>query len=197
MAYQIRASGLEDLQANFEKLGTAALGIASAGLYKGAGIVADTVGSSVKSIATAPFKYAKGGEKRLPSPEEVAMLQGAAYGIAKFRKNGMDVNTRVGFQTSGYAVIPWNHAKTMQRTKYIWSNRKAIQAKKMGYRRKGEASGGASVKPIPVIANAIESGTSFMNKQPFFRKAVNKSRGAAQGAMESTIKTKLESIQLG
>lgn len=193
MAYQIRASGLQELQSNFEKLGTAALGIASAGLYKGAGIVADTVGSSVKSIATAPFKYAKGGEKRLPSPEEVSMLQGAAYGIAKFRKNGTDVNTRVGFQTSGYAVIPWNHAKTMQRTKYKWTNGKAVQSKKMGY----GTGGGASVKPIPVIANAIESGTSFMNKQPFFRKAVNKSRGAAQGAMESTIKTKLESIQLG
>lgn len=43
-------------------------------------------------------------------------------------------------------------------------------------------------KPVALIANSINSGTSFMNKQPYFRKAV--SSGSAQ--VEQTIVQALE-----
>lgn len=49
-------------------------------------------------------------------------------------------------------------------------------------------------KPIPQIANAINSGTSFMRKQPFFRRAVNRSRDAAIAKMEATGEAKLKEI---
>ena len=39
------------------------------------------------------------------------------------------------------------------------------------------------MKPIGVIANAINSGTSFMDKQPFIRKAFTKSRDKAEKAI--------------
>lgn len=38
-------------------------------------------------------------------------------------------------------------------------------------------------KPVAVIARSINSGTSFMEKQPVFRKAVTKSRHKAEQAM--------------
>ena len=178
--YSIQASGLDELQSRFTEIGSAALGVAAMGVYDGAGIMADEVGSGIRGISTAPFKYAKAGEKRKPSPEEVAMLQTAAYGIAKFQKDGVSVNTRVGFQSSGYAPVKWNHMSNKSRTKYKLQNGKVRQAKST------EGKGG-SLKPIPVIANAINSGTSFMDKQPFFRKAVSKGSKKAQAAIESTV----------
>ena len=40
-------------------------------------------------------------------------------------------------------------------------------------------------KAVRLIARAINSGTSFMKKQPVFRKAANGSKGAAQSAIVS------------
>lgn len=48
--------------------------------------------------------------------------------------------------------------------------------------------------PIPKIANAINSGTSFMQKQPFLRKAERASRASAQAAIEKKIKEKADEL---
>ena len=53
----------------------------------------------------------------------------------------------------------------------------------IGFKNAGYGEVNGKVKPIPLIANSINSGTSFMRKQPFFRKAVNKTKSAAQAAM--------------
>ena len=50
--------------------------------------------------------------------------------------------------------------------------------------------------PIPKIANAINSGTSFMKPQPFFRAAVETSAGAAAGAIEGGIESRLDMLSL-
>ena len=186
MAYTISTTGMEELEAKLKLAGNAAQGVAAASLYEGAGVVADAVSQAVHGIATSPFKYARNGEKRKPSPEEKAMLEGAAKGIAKFRKNGISVDTSVGFSNSGYAAITWNHARTNVRTKYKMNGNVATQA--------GKASGGASSKPIPVIANAINSGTSFMDKQPFYRKAESQAKGRAINAIDASIQKRVEQI---
>lgn len=49
----------------------------------------------------------------------------------------------------------------------------------VGYGRSGYANINGKQKPVAVIANAINSGTSFMKKQPFIRKAVSQSKGKA------------------
>ena len=54
------------------------------------------------------------------------------------------------------------------------------------------AKGGTNIKPSPVIANAINSGTSFMEKQPFFRKATSRAKGKAQEAFEKTVLAALD-----
>ena len=40
-----------------------------------------------------------------------------------------------------------------------------------------------NMKPIGVIANSINSGTSFMKPQPFFRRAVNRTKSIAVDAI--------------
>lgn len=50
----------------------------------------------------------------------------------------------------------------------------------------GYANVNGKRKPVPMIANAINSGTSFLHKQPFFRKAVRQSEAQAIAAMQKT-----------
>jgi HK97 gp10 family phage protein len=151
MPFSIQVEGMNELIRSMEKLPEKAAKVAAEALYEGAGIVADKVSGAVNGIATEPFKYAKGGRMRKPSPEEKALVAGAKHGVAKFRKNGVSVQTSVGYQNAGYGTI---NGKT---------------------------------KPIPQIANAINSGTSFMQRQPFMRKAFSQSKGPAQAAIEGGI----------
>lgn len=57
----------------------------------------------------------------------------------------------------------------------------------VGYQNAGYGTINGKTKPIPQIANAINSGTSFMQKQPFMRKAFSQSKGPAQAAIEGAI----------
>ena len=189
MPFSFQVEGMDELIHAMEKLPEKARKIAAEGLYEGAGVVADQVSAAVQGIATAPFKYAKGGTKRLPSPEEKAILMNAPHGVAKFKNNGLRIDTSVGYQNSGYAAINWNHAKTSaSRTKYkMGANGKMVHASQ---------GTGKSTKPVPLIANSINSGTSFMVKQPFLRKAFSQSKGAATAAIESGIESRLDELSL-
>lgn len=190
MPFSFQVEGMDELIRAMDQLPEKARKIAAEGLYEGAGVVADSVSTAVQGIATAPFKYAKGGTKRLPSPEEKAILANSRHGVAKFRNNGLRIDTSVGFQNSGYAAITWNHAKTYggSRTKYKMGGKG-----KMVHASQGT---GKSMKPVPLIANSINSGTSFMTKQPFLRKAFSKAKGAATAAIESGIESRLEELSL-
>ena len=159
MAFTFEVTGIDELINKMSKLPDNGADVAALALYEGAAVMADAVSQAVQGIDTAPFRYAKGGRKRLPSPEEKAILMQAKKGVAKFKKTKVRVDTSVGMQNAGYANL---NGKT---------------------------------KPIPQIANAINSGTSFMKKQPFFRKAMAKS-GAAAAAVESGIKSRLEELSL-
>ena len=159
MAFNMNVSGMDELLRKMDKLGAKAADVAAAALYEGAGVMADSVSQAVHGIATEPFRYAAGGRRRKPSPEEKAVLENARIGIAKFKKTPTNVNTSVGMQNSGY----------------------------------GEVAG--KTVPVPLIANAINSGTSFMQKQPFFRKATSRT-GAAEAAIENKLREELDKLGL-
>ena len=57
----------------------------------------------------------------------------------------------------------------------------------VGLQNSGYAQLNGKTKPIPQIANAINSGTSFMEKQPFMRRAFSQSKRAAEAAIEAGI----------
>ena len=158
MAYQMQADGMEEISEILSKLEDEAQGIAARGLYDGAGVMADAIKREAANIKTAPFKYAKNGSTRLPSPEEKEIVLQAAAGIARFNKNGAEVDTSVGFQNAGYAQLK---NKTV---------------------------------PVPVVVNAINSGTGFMEKQPFVRKAEKAGRAKAMQAMKASIERDFDAI---
>ena len=161
MAFTIQVEGLTELISQMDKAPKNAEKVAAKALYEGAGVMADAVSQAVQGIATEPFKYASRGKTRKPSPEEKALVASAKHGVAKFRKNGMSVNTSVGLQNSGYGQL------------------------------------GGKTKPIPQIANAINSGTSFMQKQPFMRKAFSQNKGAAEAAIEAGILKYENELEIG
>lgn len=158
MPYVMTVDGMAEISETLAKLEDAAPKIAARALYDGAGIMADEVKKQAEAIRTEPFRYANGGKTRLPSPEEKEIVMKASAGIAKFKKDGTEVDTSVGFRNSGYAEL---------------------NGKK---------------KPIPVIVNSINSGTSFMNKQPFVRKAANNGGKKAMEAMKKVIETEFEAL---
>ena len=105
MQYELNVDGMTELSEMLSQLEEAAPGVAAMGLYDGAGAMADEISRAADSIKTAPFRYARGGHRRLPSPEEKEIVQAASAGIAKFDKNGTEVNTSVGFRNAGYAKL--------------------------------------------------------------------------------------------
>ena len=146
MAMTMQVEGIEELSRKLNTLGDKAEEVASRALYAGAGVMADAYSQAAGSIRAAPFRYVFNGQKRDPSPEEKAAVQGKT-GIAKFSKNGSEVNTSVGVGARGYVNI------------------------------------GGKQKAALMIANSINSGTSFMNKQPVFRRAATQGAGPASAAI--------------
>lgn len=196
MAYRMKTEGLKELIEQVKALGDAAWYIGSFALYDGASVMADAIDAEAKTIETEPFHYAAvtGATMRKASPEEKAIVtESDAIGIAKFRKRLGAVDTSVGYNSSGYAPVNWNHMSSKARTNYKaqsfkgYENMTTSTLKFAGVYKRGVQN----MKPIGVIANAINSGTSFMHKDPFMRRAYRKGE---QKAIEAIIRKGEEMI---
>ena len=195
MAYELKVDGMAEISEKLTKLEEKAPGVAARALYVGAGIMSKEIFKEIGKIKTAPFKYAKDGETRLPSPEEKEVLQQVAVGIAKFDHNGAEVQTSVGFNQSGYANVNFKHMNASARTNYKAVNIKGHESNASSLLKAiGMGKGRQNQKPIGVIANSINSGTSFMKKQPFVRKAANSGSQKAMQAMRESIEKDFEEI---
>ena len=64
----------------------------------------------------------------------------------------------------------------------------------IGFRNAGYAELNGKTVPIPLIVNSINSGTSFMQKQPFIRKAGAQSAPKALQVMKKKIEEAFEAI---
>ena len=67
----------------------------------------------------------------------------------------------------------------------------------VGFGKAGYAKIGRETKAVAQIANAINSGTSFMQKQPFFRKGENAGRKKAVAAMTKEMEKRIQEITDG
>ena len=66
----------------------------------------------------------------------------------------------------------------------------------VGMQNAGYAQLGKKMKPIPLIANSIESGTSFMKKQPVIRKALKQAEGKALATIEQGLEERIKELEL-
>ena len=185
MPYTMTVEGMDGITSVLETAGDSAESIAARSLYIGAGIVADAVNNGARKIRTEKFKYATGGVQRLPSPEEKAVIEDCAAGIAKFDKTGDYVGTAIGYGGAEYANVNFSHMSSKARTNYKAAHVKYHDSNQTSYLRTigFNTKGYQNQKPVAVIANSINSGTSFMKKQPFIRKAASSSKGRATEAI--------------
>ena len=191
MPYEMKVDGMAEVSEMLAQLEERAPKAAAKALYTGAGIMAQEILKEMGKIKTAPFEYAKNGETRLPSPEEKDALMQAGVGVAKFSGDGTEIDTSVGFNQSGYVRVNFRHMNANARTNYKLANGKnvgAMKAKLLKMNKSGDQ------KPIGVIANSINSGTSFMQKQPFVRKAASSGGKKAMAAMKEAIEKELEAM---
>ena len=146
MAMTMQVDGIEELSRMLTDLGDKAEEVAARALYDGAGVMADAYTRAVDSIMVSEM-HPPENVKRLALVEEKAALLGKT-GIAKFDKNGSEVETSVGLSGKlGYVQI-------------------------MGHK-----------VAVRKLAYAINSGTSFMVKQPVFRRAATQAKEAASAAI--------------
>lgn len=157
MPITLEMKGITELENKLKRMGDGARGIAAHGLYDGAGVMADELKSEAENIQTEEFHYTVFGT-RLPSPEEKEIVMKAGAGIARFKTNGSEVHTSVGYRNAGYDMLAGRR------------------------------------KPIPKIVNAINSGTSFMKKQPFVRKAATRGATKAEAAIIKSIEERFDEI---
>ena len=191
MPYEMKVDGMAEVSEMLAQLEERAPAAAAKALYTGAGIMAQEILKEMGKVKTAPFEYAKNGEKRLPSPEEKEALMQAGVGVAKFSGDGTEIDTSVGFNQSGYVRVNFRHMNANARTNYKLANGKnvgAMKAKLLKMNKSGDQ------KPIGVIANSINSGTSFMQKQPFVRKAASSGGKKAMAAMKEAIEKEIEAM---
>lgn len=157
MPYEMKVDGMVEISELLGKMENEAPKVAASALYEGAGIMADEIRKGADTIKTG--QGSDRSEARYATPEEKEIVLKAAAGIAKFNKNGTEVDTSVGFRNAGYAQL---NGKTV---------------------------------PVPLIVNSINSGTSFMHKQPFIRKAANKATPKAMQAMRDKIEESFEKMK--
>lgn len=156
MAGTMRVEGIDEVSRMLEEVAEKAKDVAALALYDGAGVMADAYAQAANSIMVSD-RHPPENVKRLATAEEKKALQGK-IGIAKFDKNGSEVNTSVGVSGAGYVTI------------------------------------GGKQKAVRMLANAINHGTSFMTKQPVFRRAERQAQSAASAAIVAKAEQLIDDI---
>ena len=102
---KLEATGIDEFAKMLGKLGNEAESIAAQSLYEGAGIMANALKSAIASIPTENWHRVEPGVNpiRSATPAEKRQIQ-EAVGIAKFDKNGSEVNTAISLNGSGYMM---------------------------------------------------------------------------------------------
>lgn len=159
MNYTMKVDGLTEISKLLGNMAEKAPAAASKAVYEGAGIVADEVRNQIDKIYTEPFHYAV-FVTREPSPEEKAIVQQAGAGIARFNKNGTEVETSVGFAKAGYAQL---NGKTVPVAKIANAiNHGTSFMKKQPFMRKARNSGGQ--KAMDAMKKSVETSFEEMKK---------------------------------
>lgn len=149
----VNTSGINETLAMFEKLSNEAEGTMKQCVYKGSGVVADTMRQQVEGLRTQSDN--KRTDVRYPYDYEKKVLI-ENLGISPI-EGGDNTNAKVGFD--GY-----------------YTN------------KQGDS------RPVPLLANSINAGTSFLKKQAFINATKRKSESPCVGAMQKQLDKAIEKV---
>lgn len=155
--------GIDDYIAALERLDSQADETIEAAVYVGAGIIADSIKAELQRL---PIDEGPNGLPRFGTPGN--QLNGIS------RRQKADLINSMG-------IAPIQRFRADINTKIGWDGYGSVKTK-------------AHPQGVPnvLLMRSIESGTSFMKKNPVVRKSVNKTRRNAEEAIKNTINNKIE-----
>lgn len=153
-----------EFMAKLSKLETSHKKIAGKAIFAGAKIIADQISSNLSTIPVEPFRYLHDGEQL--SSASASQVEGLmnCFGITTLQEDEDGYNVKCGF------------------SEYIDTN---IIPPTNQYPRG---------LPAPMLARAIESGSSFRKKHPFVRPAIAQTKGKAKEKMAQIIEEETKKI---
>lgn len=144
--------GVDRYIAQLQQLGADTEEMCGKAIYKGAGLVADALRSSINGLTTDDGYHPPGEMRNGPTTEEKqGLLDG--FGISKMRQDGTMYNVKIGFS---------------------------------GRNPNGLMNSG--------VARQIESGTSWMTKQPFINRTVNSKKRRCEEVMMETLDEEIKNL---
>lgn len=157
--------GIDDYIAALERLDNQAEETIKTAVYEGAGIIADSIKAGLQSL---PIDEGPNGLPRFGTPENP--LNGVS------RRQKADLINSMG-------IAPISRKGLTIDTKIGWDGYGSVKTK-------------AHPQGVPnvLLMRSIESGTSFMKKNPIVRKSVTKARRSAEEAIKNTIEQKIEEV---
>lgn len=167
---KMTVTGLDEFEAKLSKLSNGGtVKAAKMAVYDGAEVLVDKVRENCEQLQTisnveALQRYKKGLPAILTKEQKAGLLN--SLGVAPMQSFSNEINTRIGFDGVG-GDRGYNEITTKR-----WP--------------RGQ--------PNVMIARAVESGTSFMEKQPFVRRAVTSVKSKAQNKMKETFEREIENI---
>lgn len=156
--------GIDEYALKLSKLGEKSQETAGKAIYAGAEVVADAIKQNIDSLGTVDDKY-----------NLIAYKQGKKFRLSETQKEGLKKSfgiTKMQKDNDGYYNV-----------KLGFDGYNDVKTKKY-----------PNGQPNQLIARIAESGSTFMNKTPFVRPAVNQTRKNAQTAMQKVIDEETEKI---
>lgn len=165
-----------------ERLYSDSIPIIKEAVYDGAAVVADEIKKNLNSL---PVE-----EARFATPED------PLTGITQRQKEDLIESFGIsGFEgAGGQSALRGSDGTNFINVKLGFDGYGRTHTKKYGWdKTKGRVSELGKL-PNVILARSVESGTSFRQKRPFIRPAVNASKLRAENAMEKKILEKIEEI---
>lgn len=155
---KMSVEGLEEYSLRLSKMGDTSEEMTKKAVWQGAEVVADAIKNGLKGI---PIQEGKNGLPPIGTENE------KLHGITRRQKADL---------TDSFGLAPMKEDRGYIQTKAGFDGYGSVKTKKYP---KGV--------PNAVLMRSIESGTSFREKKPVIRTAVNKSRKQAEEEMQKSI----------
>lgn len=155
----MKFKGLDDYIKKLERLSNNAEATIKKALYKGAGVAADSIKSSIEGINTDDRPHTGNEMRTGPTTiQKIGLVR--SFGISPMKTKAGTIDVKLGFD--GYNAVRSER----------WP--------------KGQ--------PNVMIARSVESGTSWMQKQPFMRKAERQAKALVELEIKKTLEEEIAKI---
>ena len=161
--FKMEMKGVDEYIATLKRISDNSEAILNKALYEGAGVMAEELKTQIEALPTVKDEY----NLVVYSNEKRGVKEGAKYKLSETQKKGL---------LDSLGIAPFNVKNGVVDTHIGFDGYNDIKTKKYP---KGQ--------PNQLIAQVIESGSSFFTKKPFIRKAARVGKAKTEETMIEVI----------